>query len=63
MTYERTNLTYRYTSLPSYTKISEEKLTEHAQRVQKEVIPKIKAQVEAKENGAQRLRTKGLIST
>ena len=61
MTNEKTKLTYRYTSLPSYTRISEEKLTEHAQRVQKEVIPKIKKQVEAKESGAQRLRTKGLV--
>lgn len=53
--------TYRYTSLPSYTRVSEEALSEHSTRVQKEVIPKIKKQVEAKETGAQRLRTKGLL--
>lgn len=60
MANDKSKATYRYASLPSYTPLDRKKIAEHADRVRSEVIPQIKKQADAKEEGVQRLKTRGL---
>ncbi len=56
----KTTSVYIYTERKSYKSVDSKALTEHVERVQKNVVPKLKAQGERKETGALRLRLKGI---
>ena len=61
MSNEKAKSGYSYTALKSYKPANAKDLSAHVQRVQKDVIPKIKEQGERKETGAHRLRMKGAL--
>lgn len=60
MTIDKTTSGYIYTERKSYKSVDHKALTEHVKRVQRDVVPKLKAQGEKKETGALRLRLKGM---
>lgn len=57
---DKTASGYIYTERNSYKSVDSKALTEHVERVQKDVVPKLREQSEKKETGALRLRLKGM---
>ncbi|SDQ82106.1 hypothetical protein [Pseudoxanthomonas sp. CF125] len=61
MANDRSKSGYIFTERKSYKAVDVGALSAHIEKVQKDVVPRIKEQGEKKETGAHRLRLKGII--